>query len=69
LIRDGRILSINHETAAAERAHAADAALRPQDRRYFEGWSRPAAFPIYRAARLMRNPLDGNQSYSMLEHG
>ncbi len=29
----------------------------------------PAAFPIYRAARLMRNPLDGNQSYSMLEHG
>ena len=34
-------------TAAAEHAHAVDAATRPQDRSSFETWYRPNRFPIY----------------------
>jgi hypothetical protein len=34
-------------TAAAQPAHAADTASHPQDRRFFESWNRPIAFPIY----------------------
>jgi hypothetical protein len=44
------------DRAAAEQAHPADAALRPQDRTHFEGWIRPDSFPDL-AARLMGRPL------------
>ncbi len=32
---------------AAQPAHAVDAAARPQDPSFFEGWYQPNAFPIY----------------------
>jgi hypothetical protein len=47
-------------TAAAEHAHAVDAAARPRDPRFFEGQNRLERFPdLVVAAQLMGNPLGG----------
>jgi hypothetical protein len=43
---------------AAEQAHAADAASRPQDPSFFEGWNWPEGFPdLLVAPPLKRNTL------------
>ena len=54
------LLRQRNRAAAAEHAHAADAAARPQDRRFFEGQNQPDRVPdLAVAAQLMGNPLGG----------
>jgi hypothetical protein len=51
---------------AAEHAHAADAAVRPQDRSFSESWCPLDHFPdLYQAARLMGNPLGRDKRISL----
>jgi hypothetical protein len=48
-------------TAAAEQAHAVDAAVRPRDRGFFETQDRPKVnTDLLVAAQLMGRPLGGN---------
>ncbi len=49
-------------TAAAEHAHAVDAAARPRDPSFFEGQNRlERDLDLLVAAQLMGKPLDGPQ--------
>jgi hypothetical protein len=53
--------------AAAEQAVSVDAAARPQDRGYFEGWNQSIPLSISTAAQLTRKPLGGSHSHLALD--
>jgi len=47
----------HHGRRSAQPAAVADAAVRPRDRAFFEGWNRTRAVPVYECGAAKRQPV------------